>query len=232
MTKAIVTPISTKKIQRLQNSWSIDDYKSLIDLFGGDERSIDPSEAEETLEMLIAENKVEDSAMEVLKYTLGDKLSSPDLKMVAEEMKDGKMWEDYLKIAHQAEIFKVNQLLYRAYEGKVPKGEAIILDLKVYSSDDNIISFLAQKDPAALLHIIKTGSGSDSKLIHQFGAKNYENSIRMAKYILWHIGVNKVSPNEIYLKLTSSSYWFEEFIKTGPFEVNFDINTSTSKNYG
>jgi len=224
MIKATVTPISSEKINRLQNSWSIEDYKAIIELLGGEYSDLEPAEVEEYMHMMISDNDVAESAYELLNYALGDDLSEGQLRNLANEMEEDKMWEEYPDMAFHREIFKVNQLLYRAYNGKVPKGEAIVLKLKVISSDPEYISLVLSKDADAVFRLILNGTDSHSKLHRLFDEEVAEEYIDEAKHILWHIGVQEVASNEVQLSVTSSQYWLDSYDDETEYVVQIDLD--------
>ena len=231
MDKAIVIPFSIEKIDRLRNSWNLYDYQSIIELLGGDYSDLDPSEIEEYLEMLISDNEVAESAYEILKYELGEHLSEGQLRNLANEMEDDKMWEEYPDMSLHREIFKVNQLLYRAYNGKVPKGEALLLKFEVKSSNSDFIALLSAKDPDAILRLIMAGSNNHSKLHRLYGGDEGNVYISDAKSILWHIGAHKISSNKVELMVTSSLYWLGSFDTESEFEFNINLDLYKQENH-
>ena len=224
MIKISVKPISTEKVNRLQNSWSIDDYKAIIELLGGEYSNLEPAEVEEYMHMIISDNEVTESAYEILNYALGEHLSEGQLRNLANEMEEDKMWEEYPDMAFHREIFKVNQLLFRAYNGKVPKGEALILKLKVRSSDAEYNALLLAKDADAIFRIILAGTDSHSKLHRLFDVDAAREYIDEAQHILWHINAHQTAPNEIELSVTSSQYWLDSFNDELEYDVKIDLD--------
>ena len=223
MIKVNVTPIEVKRIKRLQDSWSLDDFKAIIDLLGGEYTDLSPTEVEEYMELMISDNDVSDSAYEVLKYVLQDKLNEGQLRNLSNEMEDDKMWEEFSDMSCHKEIFRVNQLLYRAYNGKVPNGEATVIELKASSKDPDFIKLLMKKDADAVFRLIMGGTDSHSKTHRLYGSEK-NSYITDAKHILWHIKSHQESENEVMLKVTSSSYWMDSYQDDAAYEVEIDMH--------
>ena len=224
MTKATVTPVSTTKIHRLQDSWSMDDFKAIIDLLGGEHNDLDSAEIEEYMEMMISDNDLPESAYEILKYVLGESLNEGQLRNLSNEMEDDKMWEEYPDMAFHKDIFRVNQLLYRAYNGKVPRGEAHVIEMKVKTTDTEFIKLLIEKDADAVFRLVMGGSDSHSKVHRLYDGEESSHYIEDSNYILWYIKAHKESDQEVILKVTSSAYWLESYQDENEYTVDIDMD--------
>ncbi|MFT4536654.1 MAG: hypothetical protein ACJA1A_002620 [Saprospiraceae bacterium] len=224
MIKATVTPVSTTKIHRLQDSWSIDDFKTIIDLLGGEFDDLDPAEIEEYMEMMISDNDVPDSAYEILKYVLGESLNEGQLRNLSNEMEDDKMWEEHPDMAYHKDIFRVNQMLYRAYNGKVPKGEAHVIEMKVKTTDADFLKLLVDKDADAVFRLVMGGSDSHSKVHRLYDGEEASHYIDDANHILWYIKAHKESEQEVIIKVTSSAYWLDSYQDENQYTVNIDMD--------
>jgi hypothetical protein len=231
MTKVTVTPYSVVKINRLPESWTLEDYKAIIDLLGGEYADLSDKEIEEYMQMMIADMDVPDSAYEVLKYALEGQLTEGQLRNLSNEMEDDKMWEEYPDMSFHKEIFKVNNLLYKAYNGKVPKGEALELELGVVSNNKEVIQLLVSKNEDAIFRLVLAGSNERSKLHRLFDEEEDLGLMADAKHILWHIRVSRVSDIEIKIKVVSSQYWLESFDAENTFVVNLDMDLYEENNH-
>lgn len=224
MAKVKVTPISITKINRLKDSWSIDDFKAIIDLLGGESVDLDPSELEEYMEMMIADSDVPESAYELLKYVLNEKLSEGQLRNLSNEMEDDKMWEEYSDMSCHKEIFRANQVLYRAYNGKVPKGEAHVIEMKATTNDAELMDLLVAKDADAVFRLVMGGSDSHSKVHRLYDGEEASHYIKDAQHILWNIKSHKESDKEIIIVVTSSAYWLDSYQNDQDYTVNIDMD--------
>lgn len=224
MTKVIVTPVGVNKIGRLQDSWLMDDFKSIIDALGGDSSDLNPSEIEAYSEMMISDNDLPESAYEVLNYVLGEKLNEGQLRNLANEMEDDKMWEEYSDMSCHRDIFRVNQLLYRSYNGKVPKGEALVIEMKANTKDSEFIKLLLVKDADAVFRLVMGGSDSHAKVHRLYDGEEASHYIEDAVSILWDIETDKISDCEILIKVTSSTYWLDSYQIDNEYSVNIDMD--------
>ncbi|WP_231494771.1 hypothetical protein [Polaribacter sp. Hel_I_88] len=106
-------------VDELENSWSIEDYKELLDRFElPNVESTDSKELRELLFMAIADKDPSEAARIVLDYKLSDEMNEHQIDSVSYEMLVDKISEEYPRIGLHKRLFCVNQLLYKAFNGK------------------------------------------------------------------------------------------------------------------
>jgi hypothetical protein len=213
MHKIKVNPISISKIDAIPNNWSNEDFKGLLDLFGVDPGNMTPDEVKEYCLMAIADNELPESASMILKYLIGDLLNDGQYQNLAHGMADDKMWEEFPEIGLHKYIFAANQLMYKAYNGKVPKGEAIKLTLEIVSDDEEINELLNELNPDLLMRLVIGGTDEHS-ILRRLYNDLMDAYLEDAEGILWDI--NK-SGNKY--EIVSSSYWFDDFIAQESYDV-------------
>jgi hypothetical protein len=98
------------------------------------------------------------------------------------------------------------------------------LKLKVTSNDPEFISLVASKDSDAIFRLIMAGSESHSKLHRLYDGDEAKEYIQDAKHILWHIGAQKESSNEVSVSVTSSVYWLDSYEAEDAYDVHIDID--------
>ena len=223
MQKLTVSPVATSEITKLPGAWVKEDYKKLIGQLDGELEGIAEDEILDYLFLLLTDLPLNESAYEILKYRLGDQLSEGQLQNLSHEMEEDKMWEEYPDMAFHKEIFIVNQLLYAAYNGKVPKGEAIKIELNIKSKDTELMELVKSKDADVILRIIMEGS-DDHAIIHRLFDDSEDGYLKDAEHIIWHFEILNESKFEINISVISSSYWFQSFSDEEPFEVKIDID--------
>ena len=224
MAKATVIPLQVSKIYQLHNSWSLSDYKAIIEHLDGESADLNDNEIEEYMQMLIADNEVSESAFPILKFALGDHLSEGQLQNLSNEMEDDKMWEEYPDIAYHKDIFRVNQLLYYAYNGKVARGEACVIDMQVKTTDNELMALFTQQDVDAIFRLVMGGSDSHSKVHRLYDGEEAESYIDDAKHLLWDIKTQVVSEQEIKVQVTSSAYWLDSYQDDQEYSVDIDMD--------
>lgn len=127
-----VTINTIETIDEIPNYWKTDDYVKLLDRFGfPDAKSRDNDELRELLFMAISDYDPNEAAAIVLDYKLSEHLSEGQIDQLSNEMLLDKVCEEYPEIALHNDLFGVNQLVYKAYNGKFPNAKASLINCTV-----------------------------------------------------------------------------------------------------
>lgn len=196
-----------KSIEKIEGSWTSEDYIKLLELFDyPDAESIPEAELFEMLSMAISDFEPPEAAEIVLKYRLEDKLSEGQIKNLSHEMLEDKIVEEYPDIAMHYPLFKINQLLYDAYNGKFPRTLASVIDLDLTFKGEIEISkeivlralsdLLSEKSLLKRLFDDQLDSGSE---------------LKEAESVVWELK----SKGENAYQIITSDYWLnrEDFEK-------------------
>lgn len=136
-------------VDDLENAWSINDYKELLERFElPNIESIDIKELRELLFMAIADKDPSEAARIILDYKLSDEMNEHQIDSVSYEMLVDKISEEYPRIGLHKTLFIINQLLYKAFNGKFPNTKATIIDFEItpkMNADKNITKEIALK---------------------------------------------------------------------------------------
>ena len=120
--------INLKTVNELDFYWQNDDYVNLLKDFDYPEaEKIVEKEVLEFLFMAISDFEPAEAAAILLKYKLGDKLSAGQIQNLSHEMLVDKVAEQYREPAFHFDLFNINQFLRKAYNGKFPDTEAIVI---------------------------------------------------------------------------------------------------------
>ncbi|MCF7921996.1 MAG: hypothetical protein K9M55_04775 [Candidatus Marinimicrobia bacterium] len=194
-----------RSINSIEGYWSQADYIQLLEAFDyPDAKNSDPAEFPELLEMAMNDYEPHESAEILLRYKLGDQLSSGQIRNLSHEMAEDDEAEDNPDMGLHYTLFNINQLLHRAYHGIFPNTKATIIDveLSIKSAGDEID---VSKEFA--LKAISQGLSSKSPLKRLFepqlsGKAPFED----AEKIVWeihHQGQNAYT-------IITSDYWINE----------------------
>lgn len=119
-------------VDDLENAWSLQDYNTLLDRFElPNTESTDLKELRELLFMAIADKDPSEAARIVLDYKLSDEMNEHQIDSVSYEMLVDKISEEYPRIGLHKTLFVINQLLYKAFNGKFPNTNATIIDFEI-----------------------------------------------------------------------------------------------------
>lgn len=220
--KIIVTPIEKIKIDALPNSWSLSEYKNIIDLMGLDTAGMSDSEVLDMALMSLSDVPTRESAEVLLKYVFGDKLTDGQIQNLAIEMPEEKMWEEYPDINYHRDLFRVNQLLYKAYNGKFPRGHALKVKFDIQAAARDIQT-IVQNQSDALLKLIISGT-EDHSVFHRLYDIESKGIIEDSKGIIWHSTIAKKGNEDLTIEVISSSYWLDDYNADEPYECILDLS--------
>src|SRR5687768_17108715 len=115
-------------VNEVEGYWSDEDFVALLEKFNyPDGATADRTSLPELLEMAISDYEPNEAAQIVLEYRLGDELSAGQIEQISNNMLIDKVCEEYPEIHMQGTLFHVNQLLFKAYNGKFPNAKASVV---------------------------------------------------------------------------------------------------------
>lgn len=195
---------SVKTVEELLGSWSGDDYKELLKRFEyPDADKLKPGELKEYLSMAVADFEPNEAAAILLEYKLSDTLAEGQIDNISHEMTREKVAENYSDIFIHRTLFNINQLLYKAFNGKFPNTKAVLLTFELQPEDDqeNEIS------KELVLKALKSGL-KDNNLIIRLFEDQLEGKAPFpeAEGIVWEL---ESKPDNQYV-LTTSEKWLKE----------------------
>ena len=133
----VINISDVETVNQLDNYWTTEDYINLLKKFDfADVEQIKPNEIIDYLNMAISDFEPAEAAKIVLAYKLSDKLNEGQIQNIATEMLKDKIAEEYPEPALHFDLFNINQLLYKAYNGTFPNTEATIIDLQLDGTQD------------------------------------------------------------------------------------------------
>jgi hypothetical protein len=124
-----------------------------------------------------------------------------------------KISEEYPDISLHATLFHINQLLFRAFNGKFPNTKATLIDFSINPADQAEETDFTKED---ILHLLDKGL-SDSNLIKRLFGEQMAGSkpFPEAENILWEL---QATGSQNY-KILTSDYWLsKDDIVAGEFE--------------
>lgn len=196
---------SADTVEEIAEYWSAGDYVNLLLKFNYPEAETASKDTlEELLLMAITDFEPNEAAAIILDYKLADKLNEGQIQQISNDMLLDKISEEYPDISLHNTLFPINQLLYKAFNGKFPNTKATLINLSVEPLDKEASLNLTK---ANILKLLNNGL-SDSNLIKRLFGEQMSGNLPFpeAENILWEL---KASGNQNY-KILTSNYWLSK----------------------
>ncbi|WP_462319319.1 hypothetical protein [Marinilabilia sp.] len=203
-----------KTTDELEGAWSLDDYKELMNRFEvPDAETVKDGEVKDFLFMAINEFEPREAAAIVLDYKLSDHLTEGQIDNISLEMLSEKMAEKYTEIDLHKALFEVNQLLYKAYNGKFPHIQINVIDLEITSNEED-----AEINKETVLKSLSQGLSDNNLLLRLFGDQ-LEGKVPFpeADGIIWEL---KEKGNGQYEVITSEKWLTKDEVVNTEFDAS------------
>ena len=214
-----ITINSANTVDEIEEYWTNEDYVKLLEKFDyPDAADADPSTLRELLFMAISDFEPRDAAVVVLEYKLSEDLNEGQIQQISNDMFLDKVCEEYPEIGLHAKLFHINQLLFKAYNGKFPNAKATIVKLTIapLESENKI-----QLTKEYVLKLLSKGL-SDGNLIKRLfdHAMNENAAFPEAEDVLWDL----TTTDNLNYTILTSEYWLnKEDIIASEFEGILEI---------
>ncbi len=186
-------------VDEIKEYWTKEDYVQLLEKFNYPDAEDSKSEnLRELLFMAITDFEPSEAAKLVLDYKLGEHLSEGQIEQISNDMLIDTVCEEYPEMELQSTLFHINQLLFKAYNGKFPSSSATIIDCSITSLDKNNDTNLTKE---MLLRLFNDGL-SDRNIIKRLFEEQMNGSVEFpeAENIIWDLQIS----NNNHFKLTTS----------------------------
>lgn len=207
--------INIKTVNELGQYWTNDDFIQLLDKLNlPDADKVKPEELKDLLYMAITDFEPNEAAEIVLTYKLGESLTAGQIQTIAHDMTDEKVAEQYADPSYHYDLFNINQLLFKAYNGTFPNTEASIINIELTDAEGGPIAV----NNEILTKALSAGL-SDRSIIKRLYEDQMEGIVDFgdAEKILWRFQ-NK--GNNTY-EIITSRYWIDkEDIEQDEYEAN------------
>jgi hypothetical protein len=200
-----ITINSANTVDQIEEYWTNEDYIKLLEKFDyPDAAEADAASLQELLFMAISDFEAKDAAAILLEYKLSEDLNEGQIQQISNDMLLDKVCEEYPEIGLHSTLFHINQLLYKAYNGKFPNAKATVMEFSITPSEGESEKELTKEN---VLKLLNNGL-SDSNLIKRlFDLPMNENApFPEAEDIIWDL----TTTNNVDYVLTTSEYWLSK----------------------
>lgn len=205
-----------KTVDELKGAWSDDDFKELLKRFNyEDADKVSANELRDYLYLAIADFEPNEAAAILLDYRLSDKLTEGQIANMSNEMEREKLAENYSDIYIHRLLFDVNQLLFKAYNGKFPNSKATRIEFEAMEVPGHGTEFTKEIALKAL-----KGALSDRSLVNRLFGDHLESDIPFpeAEGIVWELNDKG---NHQYELVTSENWISQDDFVNEEYECKF-----------
>ncbi|TXD81776.1 hypothetical protein ESY86_16345 [Subsaximicrobium wynnwilliamsii] len=193
-----------KTVEQLDDAWNDQDYRALLSELGlEDTKDSKTQELWELLLMALSELEPNEAAALVLKYRMSDALNENQIEQLSHEMQLDKISEEYPNIGLHHELFNVNQLLFKAYNGTFPNAKATIVEFDMTPKQKNAEAVTKEHIVKAFDKTLYKGSVIKRLFSNHIAG---EEAFDEAEDIIWTL---EDKGNNHY-KLVTSEYWMSK----------------------
>lgn len=190
---------SLDALDEIPNYWTNDDYRRLLELFDfPDSNSISDNNLLEMLHMAITDQDPADAARIVLQYKLADELNEGQMDQLSHDMLLDKISEEYPNISLHYDLYNINQLLHKAFNGSFPSTKATLLHFTISGNEDG-----RDFSKADILRLLQHGLSPANLIVRMFEEQlSADVDFPDAESIIWEMR----NEGDVYTVLTSE-YW-------------------------
>ena len=205
---------SVKTVEEFKEAWNNADYIELLERFGfPDGKSSKPEELKELLFMAISDFEGPEAAAILLDYKLSEHLNEGQIDQMSHDMLLDKISEEYRDISLHHELFNINQLLHKAYNGTFPNAKATVIEFEISPNKE------VTKE--VVLKILEKTLANNNVIKRLYSEQLAGNEAFLeAEDVVWEL---KSTGDNSYV-MTTSEYWIsrDEF-KDAEFDAEIVI---------
>lgn len=212
--------VSFVNIREIEGARTARDYAALLEAMEyGDQSGMSDGDLREMCLMSLQDQSPEEAAYLVLKHDLGGALRDGQLRNMANEMLEEKLWEDYVDPDFHERLFNVGSLLFAAMPKVFPEPDAVRVRLKVTAMDAASRQLLtAAPDESFLVRLLADGMDDHAVLHRLYGEQLAGRSFPNADDIVWILRTEAVNADAMMIEVIGSGYWLDPLGQTKSYE--------------
>ncbi|WP_405198459.1 hypothetical protein [Christiangramia sp. LLG6405-1] len=198
-------------VDEIREYWTNENYVRMLEMFNYP--NADDSEDEnlrELLFMAITDFEPSEAAKLVLEYKLGEHLSEGQIDQISNDMLVDTVCEEYPEIELQSTLFHINQLLFKAYNGKFPSSSATIIECSIESLNNDSETSLTEE---MVLRLLNNGL-SERNIVRRLFEDQLkgEKEFPEAEHIIWEL--KNIDGNEYKITISGNLIKKDEIISS------------------
>lgn len=198
-------------ILEIEGTRTSKDFAALLDAMEfGDIAGMSDDEIRDMCIMSLQDLEPEDAAYLVLKHDMGNVLRDGQMRNIATEMLDEKLWEEHADSSLHERMFNAGSLLYAAFPRSFPEPDAVRILLEVTAGNAAARELLTETpDESFLVRLLADGMDDHAVLHRLYGDQLKGHSFPNAAEVVWIVRTDTVDENVMRIEVISSGYWLD-----------------------
>ena len=225
--------LSFSNLLEIEGARTTDDFAALLEAMEyGDQSGMGDDERREMCILSLQDLKPVEAAYLVLKHDMGDVLRDGQIRNLAGEMLDEKLWEEYADSSLHERLFNAGSLLYAAFPRSFPEPDAVRVKLEITATNAAARELLTPSpNESFLVRLLADGMDSHAVLHRLFSEQLKGRSFPNADEVIWIVRTEAVNEDVMRIEVISSGYWLDALNRTEFYEsaAYADENQSTRR---
>ncbi len=218
-----VNVVAADEIRRLPDTWTVADYRRLLDLLDIDDaETYSDADVEEMALMALQDRDAEESMQIVLTHYTDGLFSLGQIKNLCEELKEESAWEEYPEIDHQRALYVCVDLLNMAFPGDYPEPSAAAVHLTLAGPGLGRAHAVHPLEPETLLRIVGRIQDEGSILNRFFSRQIAGAAFPEAQSVIWRLDPTVTRADEIAVTFYGTTYWFRDIQEGNEQTIDID----------
>lgn len=198
-----------KKITKIPQAWSNDDYHALMALMDLDEglEGMDALELREMCMMSLSDLEPAAAAKVVLTHQFSEELAEGKIDQLSNDLAGDKMWEEYSDCQLHHKLFSCYALLREAFNGIFAEPTGVMFRVKV-TADAEALTVFDGSPHAAMVRLLAVGLSPDVLMHRLYEEQLSGETFDEATGILWQCEQSSANEQSREFNLISSAFWF------------------------
>lgn len=206
--KYAVQVLEFKEIHEMPQAWSNERLIGLLKhIEYEDIESIPDSDLREMCSMALSDFEVEEAAIKVLEYRLGDSLNKGQRQNLAEQLKEDRIWEEYSDLSFHEELFNIYCMLYWAFPKHFSTPDIVKITMEISGRNKQAGYNHIHPSPSFLCRILNDGMESSNIMQRLFGDQLASNSFSESEHIIWQFEDGGFSEDTKSTRVTIFTSW-------------------------
>lgn len=211
---------SFRKINKIANAWSNEDYHALMAIMDLDDglEGMDATELREMCMMSLNDLESHEAANVVLTHLFSDE-SPGKIEQISHDMIDNRLWEEYSNCLYHEGFFSAYALLREAFNGIFAQPTGVELSVNVTAENSEDMAIFDQSPHASLVRLLASAQGDDALINRLYEEQIQGEQFPQAPGIVWRLEQPVDSGLTRQFRFAGSYFWFEKFEQIDEFKA-------------